>query len=393
MAQRVRGEGSVYWAESQDRYIASFMIGRDATGKIKRKVFCGPRGDKSRAAKLGVVSRLDAFAARAPKNVPQRTIADCVERYTRNPALRTNTRAWYASLYRTHIAGTTFASKRLTDIGRKDVSRFLEGLDVGVTTRRGVQALLHRVFEVAIEDEDLMLNPASKIRKPRAERPKTVAWEPDETLAFLNLDVVRAHRAYALFLLSLTTTMGPAELFGLQRSSVSLRGRYLVVEHNLVEVNGRPLLEPPKNDFRRRRIDLPAFTVDALRRHLERQLGAGHGASPFVFTGPEGGPIVRTNFMRREWKPLLEAANLELEREAKKRGERPIQLKLLTMYGLRHTANALMGYLGVPIEVARERMGHASIMQTSDTYGHLFESMQKGVAVKLDDFLAGAKPA
>lgn len=393
MAQRVRGEGSLYWAESQDRYIASFTIGRDAAGKIKRKVFCGPRGDKSRTAKLGVVSRLDAFAARAPRRVSQRTIADYVETYTRNPALRTNTRAWYASLYRTHLQGTSFAAKFLTDVARKDVARYLEALDVGVTTRRGIQALLHRVFEIAIEDEDLLLNPASKIRKPRAERPKTTAWEPDETLAFLNLDVVRAHRSYALFLLSLTTTMGPAELFGLQRSSLSLKGRYLVVEHNLVEVSGKPLLEPPKNDFRRRRIDLPAFTVDALRRHLERQLQAGHASSPFVFTGPEGGPIVRTNFMRRDWKPLLAAANAEMEREARKRGAKPIQLRLLTMYGLRHTANALMGFLGIPIEVARERMGHASIMQTSDTYGHLFESMQKGVAVKLDDFLAGAKPA
>ena len=57
----------------------------------------------------------------------------------------------------------------------------------------------------------------------------------------------------------------------------------------------------------------------------------------------------------------------------------------LRMYDLRHTSNALMGYAGVPLEVARERMGHASIRLTADTYGHIFPSMQRDAANRLQN--------
>jgi integrase len=45
-----------------------------------------------------------------------------------------------------------------------------------------------------------------------------------------------------------------------------------------------------------------------------------------------------------------------------------------------------MGYLGVPIEVARERMGHSSITMTADTYGHNYKSLQTDVATRMDAF-------
>ena len=54
------------------------------------------------------------------------------------------------------------------------------------------------------------------------------------------------------------------------------------------------------------------------------------------------------------------------------------------MYEMRHTASAFMGLAGVALEVARERMGHASIKLTADTYGHVYAGLQKDVAVRLE---------
>jgi integrase len=59
------------------------------------------------------------------------------------------------------------------------------------------------------------------------------------------------------------------------------------------------------------------------------------------------------------------------------------------MYDMRHTANALMGLSGVPLEVARERCGHGSIKLTADTYGHIYPSMQRDVAVRLEALFTG----
>ncbi|MDQ2662454.1 MAG: hypothetical protein M3Y18_00295 [Candidatus Eremiobacteraeota bacterium] len=44
-------------------------------------------------------------------------------------------------------------------------------------------------------------------------------------------------------------------------------------------------------------------------------------------------------------------------------------------------------FLGVPIAVASARMAHSSIATTQDNYGHVFESMGRDVARKLNDFL------
>jgi|HubBroStandDraft_5_1064220.scaffolds.fasta_scaffold05179_9 hypothetical protein len=40
------------------------------------------------------------------------------------------------------------------------------------------------------------------------------------------------------------------------------------------------------------------------------------------------------------------------------------------------------------LEVARERMGHSSIRLTADTYGHVYPSMQRDVAVRLERLFA-----
>jgi integrase len=45
-----------------------------------------------------------------------------------------------------------------------------------------------------------------------------------------------------------------------------------------------------------------------------------------------------------------------------------------------------MGHVGVPIEVASDRMGHSSIRTTDDVYGHRYQGADQIVADKLDAF-------
>jgi integrase len=132
-----------------------------------------------------------------------------------------------------------------------------------------------------------------------------------------------------------------------------------------------------KNRHRHRRIDLPHVTLEALRKRLKLRLGENPKVEQ-VFTSAEGTLIRMSNLRRRWWRPLVERA-AEL---AAKNGflDFPTDLRI---YDLRHTACALLSYSGVPLEVARERMGHSSIRLTADTYGHIFPSMQRDAASNL----------
>jgi len=82
---------------------------------------------------------------------------------------------------------------------------------------------------------------------------------------------------------------------------------------------------------------------------------------------------------------LLDKAAALAEKHAREAGDPAYRFPVdLRMYNMRHTANALMGYAGIALEVARERMGHSSIRLTADTYVHIYPSMQRDVAVRLE---------
>ncbi len=81
-----------------------------------------------------------------------------------------------------------------------------------------------------------------------------------------------------------------------------------------------------------------------------------------------GGPIRRTNFRRRIWKPAVEASVGEP----------------CTFHDLRHSHAAILIAQGEYPKVIQERLGHASIKTTLDTYGHLFDGLDEAAAERLD---------
>jgi integrase len=385
--RRAPGEGSIRWKASQKRYVGYLTLGtRD--GKQVRKYVYGPRGDNSNAAFLGVSEGLQSLRARKPTVAATDSLSHFLAQWVANADhLRANTRATYDWAAKKYICPSALGQKRLLDVDPIDVRNFYAALNAGAHTRQKIHILLHRVFEEALDLEIIGRNPVSRVKSPTVRRREMTVWSPEEVLTFLR--VISSDRLYAMYLLALTTTMGPAELFGLQRPDVNLKGAYLSVNRNMEYVRGRRSLGETKTDSRRRRIDLPRHAVDALRQRYETALGEGHGGSPFVFTTALGAPLHKDNFRRRVWVPLLERVAEEAEKTAREAGRTEYRFPRIRFYDLRHSCNALMGYLGVPIQVARERMGHSSIKTTDDVYGHLYESMQRDVADKFDRFLDG----
>ena len=68
------------------------------------------------------------------------------------------------------------------------------------------------------------------------------------------------------------------------------------------------------------------------------------------------------------------------EEEGKTKRFRPA----FRMYDLRHTCATLLLLKGVNPKVVQERLGHASIVLTLNTYSHVLPTMQKGAAEKME---------
>lgn len=200
---------------------------------------------------------------------------------------------------------------------------------------------------------------------------------PQREMRFLSPDEVESladaidARWRPLVLMAAYTGLRFGELTALRPSRLDLLRRTVRVEEAITEVNGRLVAGPAKTRASRRTVSIPGSLVDELAMHLSRT-----GDSTFVFESPDGGPLRRTNWRRRFWVPAVVASVGDPMR----------------FHDLRHTHAALLIAQGTHPKVVQERLGHASITVTLDTYGHLMDGMDAAAADRLDALRAGSLP-
>jgi integrase len=68
------------------------------------------------------------------------------------------------------------------------------------------------------------------------------------------------------------------------------------------------------------------------------------------------------------------------------------KVRPITFHGLRHTHATDLLRAGVHPKIASERLGHASISITMDTYSHAMPGLQEDAAQRIDAALRKALP-
>jgi integrase len=77
--------------------------------------------------------------------------------------------------------------------------------------------------------------------------------------------------------------------------------------------------------------------------------------------------------------------NRHMKRIAARAGVPPIRF-----HDLRHTHATMMLVQGVHPKMVSERLGHATVAMTLDTYSHVIPDMQDGAAAAFDELLFAA---
>lgn len=242
-------------------------------------------------------------------------------------------------------------------------------------TVRYAHAVLRSALGQAVKWRLLPNNPATAVELPKRERREMKALDPKQAGRFL--EAAKEDRFAALWSLLVTTGLRPGEAFALRWKD--LDGDRVRVSRALVKRAGlETTFAAPKTDRSRRSVTLPASTVAALRTHRAKQAEEKLAATEYtdldlIFATQTGGPLSLPNLTRRHFKPLLEAAGLP-----------PMRL-----YDLRHTAATLLLAAGEHPKIVSERLGHATITLTLDTYSHVLPDMQAASAEKLEGLLFG----
>lgn len=140
------------------------------------------------------------------------------------------------------------------------------------------------------------------------------------------------------------------------------------------------MFRQPKTRLSRRAVALSPETVRLLNAHRKRQLearllaGSAWHDMGLVFASALGTPL-EPGTIRRTWKRVLGRANVGHVR----------------WHDLRHAHATLLLASGVHPKVVSERLGHASIGITLDTYSHVLPGIQAAAASQLDALLETAE--
>jgi integrase len=215
-------------------------------------------------------------------------------------------------------------------------------------------------------------------------------WDADQAARFLQ--AARPDRLYALYLLAIDAGLRQGELFGLAWSDTDFATGSLFIQRALEEVKGKLRLKDLKTKKSRRRVTLSTVALEALNEHRKQMLAEGHIDGP-VFCDTQGGYLRKSNVVRRSFNQIIKQAN-DAEAEAAAKARRaPVLLPRIRFQDLRHTSATLLLLANENLKVVSERLGHASVKITGDTYAHVTPTMQQAAAEKMARILGRAPSA
>jgi integrase len=271
---------------------------------------------------------------------------------------------------------------RLSDLRPLDVQKFYAGLTeqkLSARTVRYTHSVIASAFKQAVRWRMLAHNPCDSVELPRKEANEMQSLTPEDAARFL-IEAAK-DRWSALFVLALATGLRPSEYLGLKWADVDLEQGVITVQRSLhwrSYKSGDWYFGEPKTPRSRRRIPLPASVLRALLEHRRYQgeerlkVGPEYKSVDLVFATSEGQPLIRLNIVQKHFKPILKRAKL------------PATLRL---YDLRHSCATLLLAANENPKVVSERLGHASITLTMDTYSHVLPDMQQSASDKLERML------
>lgn len=242
-----------------------------------------------------------------------------------------------------------------------------------------IRMVLQEMFKRARQSRLIPYDPAELLELPTVKQGRRRSITEEERAAILA--VAARHRAGLWVLTLLYTGMRPGETAALTWSDVDF-------DHNEIHVHaakesGNRTIKGPKTASGVR--DIPIHAA------LLPRLLAARG-KPFSLVFPtKAGTVQNESSMRRMWNSFR--TELDLQLGAKTKDGKIVESVVaddLTPYCLRHTFCTDLQRAGVPINNAKELMGHADIQTTANIYTHRDNATLHNSIALLDG--SGGKP-
>lgn len=241
-----------------------------------------------------------------------------------------------------------------------------------------IHRILHDALSYAVQCGLLSRNVTDTVKPPRAchKEMRTLDSVGVSRLLEASKDTIYYH----IFHLAVFTGMRRSELLGLRWRDVDLDMATVSVVQTLHCLGkGKVIFQEPKSSKGKRQIALSPAAVIALREHRQQQelerldcllKGAPVVYDDLVFSNSDGSPLLPNSVTHAFIKTV-----------------RRLGLREVRFHDLRHTHASLMLKQGIHPKIVSERLGHATIGITLDTYSHVTPGLQEAAALRFEQCL------
>jgi integrase len=376
--ERGNGDGDVWPRRNKQGKITSYRgayVGPDG----KRRYVSGKTKEDARNKKRQAQADADRGLVFDAENLK---VGEYLDRWLSDSVrdtVRQRTFERYESIVRVHIK-PTFGRVKVKALTPNHVrALYREKLDSGLSPRtvNYIHTTLHKALSQALSD-GLVPRNAAAVKAPRPARPEIRPLSPDQARELIATAHEAGDRFEALYVLALHCGLREGELLGLRWDDVDLTDTTatLQVRRTLSETRTGHKFEKPKNG-KGRSVKCSQKATEALRSHRALQneerlrVGSLWQDNGLVFPTTTGTTMSCTNLLGRHFKPLLKRA----------------ELPAIRLHDLRHTCATILLMAGKHPKYVQELLGHASISITLDTYSHVIEGMDGGLADAMDEAL------
>lgn len=269
---------------------------------------------------------------------------------------------------------------KLKDLTRTDYQKWINQLREHYS--EGTVRRIHSIFSSAINDavhefHIIRENPIQKIKIPKDvnKTSRIQYFNKDQLEKFLtslktpqkNAKYQHSIQYFVLFTLLARTGLRIGEALALTWDDVDLDNQNLTVNKTLVyPLNSTPYISTPKSKKSERIIKIDNITVRTLKKHKvnrnEVVLMYQNYKAPKnnIMFHQHDGLWLKTNVVREYFKEVC-----------KREG-----LPILSPHALRHSHAVHLLEAGANLKYVSERLGHASVKVTADTYLHITEKIE-----------------
>lgn len=386
MGKRGNGEGSI-GRRKNGGWMAQYIV-HTAEGNRKRKTIYGKTRVEVAKKLAKAVSDRERGLVFDDKGLTvgeymDGWLSDCVEPLVNHGKIEYGTYIRYAGIVQNHIK-PALGHKKLKTLNRVEVRKLYNEKSKRLSPRSVdyLHVTLQKALNQAVRDDLIPRNVAAGERPHSSRQRNTKEAEAlSQVQVKALLEAANGMRNEALYILAVHTGLRQGELLGLKWTDVDLGGGSgeLSVRRSL-KVTAKGLgFGPPKNKASRRSVPLNKTAVAALKAHRRRQ-NEERLRTPewtdnaLVFPNRVGRPLDHNNLYHREYKALLKKASLAEQG--------------FTFHSLRHTFGTALFKKGEHPKIVQSLLGHASIVQTMDTYSHLLEDIGGDAVSGLDEAFA-----